>query len=149
MASIRKEQEDTQEKYEQLLIANKKLEADKLSQEMDIKSLQAQLVATQQTATKLETDLEEAKVANRESELLRQEYDMLQNRYQRLEQEAEVSEKQTDELKSKYEQDSCITARVGKHFRLTFSSLQSQYPQSRSRKPQKRNGCFRQTTSGK
>lgn len=124
MAKLREDQETTEKKNEELNAENKELTRQIIDKENDMKSLQARIGVLDDEVAKADRDLKAAKEANGESESLRQEHDILQKRFQRLEAEAERSESVNAELKTKYEYKSCFTARWGKHFQLNSSSSQ-------------------------
>lgn len=112
MTALRTQQEDTEKENQQLKEKIKKLEQKEIDHEHDIKSVHLENTKLAALLEKTEKEVEQHKAAAEESGDFRQRHDMLQSRFQILDDESVASDNTIKDLKIQYEQDSCIPARV-------------------------------------
>ena len=113
MASLRAEQEKTQDLNEQLHNKIKGLEDTIIKQEHEMSSLSAAKARLEGELEKLNGPVEEAKATANECTELREKNEELQRKLQKMEEEADESDNQNKILKAKYDQHPCTATGLG------------------------------------
>lgn len=113
MASLRAEQEKTQDLNEQLHNKIKELEDTIIKQEHEMTSLSTAKARLEGDLEKLNGPVEEAKATANECTELREKTGELQRKLQKMEEEADELDNHNRTLTTKYDQHSCIATGLG------------------------------------
>lgn len=109
MNSLRKQQEDTQEKCEELQSQVKKLQDDNNAKGHEIDSLQHRLQLRDAEVDKLERDITETKAAVEESGQHSREIESLHQKIYKMEEESTKVDAHNRSLSEQYDQSLCNT----------------------------------------